>query len=227
MATAHAPWDPNKAPLVKAHDVVYVRFSVPDLAQMKTFIETFGLQVAHLDDDTIYSRGLGENPFVHVVHRGPPKFIGWAFKVNREADLHVLAKHQPGCSAVHDIPGKEGELGGGKRVHFVKSGFLIEVVHGQWTAPLQSARVRAQYNHGGVHERLGRLQDVGNRATGGGKVGVPEIRRLGHVVLSIPLNELKAWAIFLHDTFGLVGSDSNMAGPGKLMSIFMQMDRGA
>ena len=85
------------APIVKAADVAYIRFSAPDLDAMETFVTDFGLVVAHRDDDVLISRGLEPMPFLHVVHRGPAKFIGFAFQVDTEDDLAALITTASSC----------------------------------------------------------------------------------------------------------------------------------
>lgn len=235
--------------LTKAHDVAYVRFAAPDLDIMQTFVEDFGLQVVHRDDDVLYSRGLEGTPFLHVVHRGPAKFLGFAFEMAAEEDLQTLADSIPGCSPVHDIGGIEGELGGGKRVQFVEplSGFVFEAVHGQSAEPIVPRRNRIAYNHAGVHERQGELQDVsGNRRPNLADPGPPEILRLGHVVMCLPVGPHQKMMQFLSDTFGMLVSDAaeinippgaEHAVPPQLfdalqqcestmMAQFMRMDRG-
>lgn len=242
---------PEKAaPIVKAADVAYIRFSAPDLDAMERFVIDFGLVVAHRDDDVLISRGLEPMPFLHVVHWGPAKFIGWAFEVDTEDDLASLAASVPGCSPVHEIGGVEGQLGGGKRVHFVEptTGFVLEAVHGQRAEPLPSRRGRHTYNHAGVDERVGVEQDVsGNRYPIKKDPGPPEVYRLGHVVAAVPPGEHQAFMRFLENTFGLLVSDSArmIIPPGAeehfpppvvelikatgsdVMFQFMRMDRGA
>lgn len=239
ITKAHEPWG-DVQPLVKAYDMVWIRFSCPDLAKMKHFIDDFGLQIAHYSEGcdgkqgVLYSRGIDERyPICHIVHEGPAKFIGFAMAVPSEADLHVLARSVPGCSPVEAIDGVEGQLAGGKRVSFIDPvcGLLIEVLHGQrrTPAPTPSRRDRIEYNYGtpSEYKRLGRMMDVGNRTNGGGKPGVPEVRRLGHVVVSVPMPKVKPMTVFMHDTFGLIGSDTNMTPDGKqIISQFLHMDRG-
>jgi len=55
-----------------------------------------------------------------------------------------------------------------------------------------------------------------------------ECRKLGHCVLSIHPSKLKDSLIFFHDTFGLIGSDTNFGDKEKTrpMSQFMHLDRG-
>lgn len=236
-------------PIVKAKDVKYVRFSAPDLDLMEQFVRDFGLVVVHRDDDVLYSRGLEGSPFLHVVHRGPAKFLGFAFELDSEADLQKLADSVPGCSPVHDIGGIEGEMGGGKRVHFVEplSGFVFEAVHGQSADELQPRRDRITYNHGGVDERTRVEQDVaGNRRPNSANPGPPEIRRLGHCVMCLPVGPHQRMMRFLSETFGMLVSDAaeiNVPPGGEhhvppklfealqdcestVMAQFMRMDRG-
>ena len=198
-------------PIVKAADVAYVRFSAPDLDAMERFVTDFGLVVVHRDDDLLLSRGLEPMPFLHVVHRGPAKFVGWAFEVDSEEDLAALADAVPGCSPVHDIGGAEGRLGGGKRVHFVEpiTGFVLEAVHGQHAEPLAPRRDRHTYNRAGVDDRVGVEQDVvGNRYPIKKDPGPAEVYRLGHVVAAVPPGAHQAFMTCLADTFGMLVSDS-------------------
>ncbi|MDE0319265.1 MAG: VOC family protein [Acidimicrobiaceae bacterium] len=237
-------------PIVKAVDIAYIRISAPDLDAMEAFVNDFGLVVAHRDDDVLISRGLEPTPFLHVVHRGPAKFMGWAFEVDSEGDLDALAAAVPGCSPVHDIGGAEGQLGGGKRVHFVEpiTGFVLEAVHGQQAEPLAARRGRHSYNHAGVDDRVGVEQDVsGNRYPIKKDPGPPEVYRLGHVVTAVPPGSHQAFMRFLEDTFGMLVSDAArmIIPPGAeehfppplvelikstgsdVMFQFMRMDRGA
>lgn len=239
----------RRTPVVKAKDVKYVRFAAPDLDLMQTFVEDFGLVVVHRDDDVLYSRGLEGSPFLHVVHRGPATFIGFSFEVDTEDDLEALAAAVPNCSPVHDIGGIEGDLGGGRRVHFVEpiTGVVIEAVHGQQAEPLEPQRDRLQYNHGGVYDRLGAVQDVSsNRRPSRADPGPPDIVRLGHCVLAVPPGDHQQMMDFLAETFGMIVSDATEVDTSpdaepplhpklaaafescetNVMSQFMRMDRG-
>ena len=77
-------------PIVKAVDIAYIRISAPDLDAMEAFVSDFGLVVAHRDDDVLISRGLEPTPFLHVVHRGPAKFIGLGVRSG--------FRRRPGCT---------------------------------------------------------------------------------------------------------------------------------
>ena len=55
----------SSEPVVKVHDIAFVRFSCPDLDIAQAFIEDFGLQVVHRTEDVMYSRGIAGAPFHH------------------------------------------------------------------------------------------------------------------------------------------------------------------
>ena len=254
--TVNAITSSRSEPIVKAHDVAYVRFSAPDLDLMETFVKDFGLVVVHRDEDMLISRGLEASPYLHVVHRGPAKFIGWSFLVNSEADLQKLADEVSGCSPVHDIGGPEGKLGGGRRVHFIEplSGFVLEAVHGQTAEAIAPERPRSRYNQSGHDGRPGVLQDIGgNRSTLGGPggpvlkdPGPPEVMRLAHCVAVVPPGAHHQFMRFLAETFGMLptdiiqmnvppGAEANFPPPlvqafkesdSNVLAQFMRMDRG-
>ena len=120
---------PPIEPLTKARDVAYVSFSVPDLDLYERWVEDFGLKIVHRDEDSIYSRGIGGDGFCHVAHKGPAKFLGFAMMMSKEEDLQILSENIAGCSEVHDIPGIEGGISGGKRVSFIDPVCNLSLIH--------------------------------------------------------------------------------------------------
>ena len=141
---------PPIEPLTKAWDVAYVRFSVPDLNLYEDWVKDFGLKIMYKDENVIYSRGLEGDGFCHVAPRGPAKFLGFALQMKSEKDLKILEENIDGCTKVHQIPGIEGSLCGGKRVSFIDPvcGFLVEAVSSRSVEVLTSARDRLEYNYG-------------------------------------------------------------------------------
>ena len=57
---------------IKIEDIAYVRFGAPDLDAMEAFLSEFGMIRTERTDDTLHIRGLDEDSFVHVTHRGAP-----------------------------------------------------------------------------------------------------------------------------------------------------------
>jgi len=78
---------------IKIQDVAYVRFSAPDLDQMEAFLTEFGMLRAERTRDALYMRGLDGDPFLHVTHRGEPRFLVVGFEA---ASIHVIEV----CSAL-------------------------------------------------------------------------------------------------------------------------------
>ena len=50
-------------------DLIYVRFSVPDLQQQKSFIENFGLQAA-ITGNRLVARGTDAAAFIYLAEQG-------------------------------------------------------------------------------------------------------------------------------------------------------------
>ena len=73
--------------MIKVDDIAFVRFTAPDLDKMEAFLADFGLARAHRDATTLYMRGQGADPFLHVTHKGEPGFAGVAFKARSLDDL--------------------------------------------------------------------------------------------------------------------------------------------
>lgn len=208
---------PPIKPLTKAWDIAFVRFSVPDLKLYEDWVNDFGLKIMYKDENVIYSRGLEGDGFCHVAHKGPAKFLGFAFQMKEESDLKILEKNIKGCTPVHKIPGLEGKLCGGKRVSFIDPvcGFLVEAVTNRRVEVLKSSRDRLEYNYGNkdhYKRSANDLQDTSaNREADGNNTvfpGPPDVIRIGHVVLAAPVGDHHKLMKFMIETFGFLPTDS-------------------
>ena len=121
------------------------------------------------------SRGVSAAPFHHVVHLGPPQFLGFGFTMNSLEDLQILAKQEGAVTGVENIP---DPIGGGQRVVLMDpDNFSVEAVFGQTAEAIPSRMGRTLVNSSGVYDRQGVdaktggniLQNVGNRELGGRK----------------------------------------------------------
>ena len=123
---------------IKIQDVAYVRFSAPDLDEMEAFLTEFGMVRAERSGDALYMRGLDGDPFLHVTHRGEPRFLGAGFEAASMRDLETLAREEKATIEPLDGPA------GGSVVRLTDpNGFRIEVVAGR--APLrESTRLRGR-----------------------------------------------------------------------------------
>jgi catechol 2,3-dioxygenase-like lactoylglutathione lyase family enzyme len=158
--------------LIKITDIAYVRVRVPDLDLAQQFFADFGLLVSARTPSALYMRGTGMSHHIHVAELGAPKFLGIAFKVATEADLHLLSK-APGASAVQLIH----EPGGGKRVTLTDpDGNSVEVVHGMAELPAMAQEVLPLNDAANGHRRLGTLSRHIKRAA--------KVLRIGHAVVT-------------------------------------------
>lgn len=200
-------------PIIKVRDIAFARFQAPDLDRMESFLLAFGMQRAARNDETLYMRGTGPDPHVHVTHRGEPAFLGLAFHAAEAADLDRLATHAG--VAVEASP----EPAGGRVVRLRDpDGRSIEVVHGAMPAQPLALRDHPPLNTGAAQVRVGALQRVAG--------GPAQIKRCGHAALkSMDLARLAAW---YQETLGmLVSDDIYLEAPEKPMGRFLRCDRGA
>ena len=83
-------------------DILYVRFSLPDLERQQAFLEDFGLQVFR-EGDRLYARGTDASPFVYAAETGEEKFLGLGFEAESLADLERIAAIDGAAVEVHDV----------------------------------------------------------------------------------------------------------------------------
>lgn len=200
-------------PIAKVRDVAYARLRASDLDAMEAFLIDFGLVRAERTAETLYMRGAGPAPFVHVTHLGEPGFLGFAFEAAREDDLHRLAATE-GFTPVEAIDGP----GGGLRTTTIDPhGLVVEVVFGRATAePPGAALTARRLNMGDRAERLGALQRIAP--------GPSRIKRFGHLALNVSkVPETIAW---YHERFGLIYSDKINLAPGFPVAAFTRCDKG-
>ena len=76
--------------MIKVEDIAFVRFRAPDLGEMRRFLDDFGLE-SEVQDGTLYARGAGPAPFLHVTEPGPAGFAGLGLRAASLDDLHALA----------------------------------------------------------------------------------------------------------------------------------------
>lgn len=197
--------------MIKADDIAFVRFSAPDLDQMETFLKDFGMVRAARDEQTLYMRGEGSDPFIHVTHKGDPGFAGVAFRALSVADLEKLAGKAGAKVETLDGPG-------GGRVVRLKDpdGFSVEAVAGREAAPAVAPPPAAILNDARAQTRANAPKRV--------RQGASHIRRLGHCVLNV--SNFRASEAWYKDHFGFITSDEIKMSPEFSLGAFMRCDRG-
>jgi len=200
-------------PIIKVREMAFPRLSAPDLDTAESFLLDFGMVRAHRTDDTLYMRGAGPAPYVHVIHKGAPAWIGFAFEAASREDLDLISKTDGFSPVVTlDAPG-----GGWRTTTKDPCGIQVEVVFGiEPAGPLGSIEPRA-LNMGNAFQRIGKLQRV--------KTGPSRIKRFGHLAMNVP--DVKGMLAWYNARFGLIPSDRINIAPGMPVLIFARCDRGA
>ena len=201
--------------MIAVTDIAYVRYHAPDLAEMASFYEDFGmLKATQTKDaaDTIYLRGYGDAPFINVIERGAPASIGMGFYAESADDLERLAREQGTTVEQSQAPG------GGQVVRLKDpAGFLVEVVHGFTPAEPVAQRESVPGNNTIKRERYG--QTVRSQPE------PAQIQRIGHLVVSCP--NLEEMLAFYTQVLGFTLSDGFYDGaPENLKVAFLRCGLG-
>lgn len=186
----------NSVESPRASEIAYVRFRVPDLSQMESFLTDFGLatRVEHSSNSRVlFANGVGSRPYIYVAEAGAPEFLGFGFEMASPADFESLC-HMDGASAVETI----GYPGGGRRIRFVDpDGFQVDAVIDQATISRKRPPRRPPFNFGREFRRQGKSVRL--------QAGPSCVHRIGHCVLSI--RDFAISEAWYKARFGLLTSD--------------------
>jgi catechol 2,3-dioxygenase-like lactoylglutathione lyase family enzyme len=197
--------------MIKVDDIAFVRFTAPDLDKMEAFLTDFGLARAHRDATTLYMRGQGGDPYVHVTHLGEPGFKGVAFRARSQDDLVALAKSEDAKVEALDGPG------GGKVVRLKDpDGFNVEVVASRETLSPTAVPPAPPLNDARTQPRRNAPKLV--------RQGASHIKRLGHCVLNV--TNFRASEAWYKERFGFITSDEIKMSPEFALGAFLRCDRG-
>jgi catechol 2,3-dioxygenase-like lactoylglutathione lyase family enzyme len=197
--------------MIKVDDIAFVRFTAPDLDKMETFLTDFGLARAHRDADTLYMRGQGTDPYLHVTHKGEPGFKGVAFRARSADDLATLAKSQDAKIEALDGPG------GGKVVRLIDpDGLKVEVVAARESLSSTALPPAQIVNDARTQPRRNSPKRVHQ--------GASRIKRLGHCVLNV--SNFRASETWYKERFGFITSDEIKMSPEFALGAFLRCNRG-
>jgi catechol 2,3-dioxygenase-like lactoylglutathione lyase family enzyme len=197
---------------IKIQDIAYVKFSAPDLDAMEAFLTEFGMVRAQRSNDLLYMRGLDDDLYLHVTHRGEPRFLAAGFEAASMKDLEKLAREENGSIDALDGPG------GGFVVKLTDpNGFHIEVIAGRTRVPRIELAAPLPGNDAYGTPRLNAVKRVAH--------GPSHVKRLGHGVLNVKnFRESEAW---YKSRLGLITSDEISPGsPDQAFAAFLRCDRG-
>jgi catechol 2,3-dioxygenase-like lactoylglutathione lyase family enzyme len=196
---------------IRIEDIAHVRFCAPDLHAMKSFLGEFGLTEVLSNDNILYARGTGSQPFLHATEQGAPGFAAIGFRAESTKDLEKLAREENATVDSLRAPG-EG---------FVVSltdpdGFRVEVVAGQKKAKPASLPPAPTRNDARAKARLRVPTRLGE--------GPATVVRLGHAVLEV--KDFRVSEAWYKQRFGFITSDEVEAAPGIAIGAFLRCDRG-
>jgi catechol 2,3-dioxygenase-like lactoylglutathione lyase family enzyme len=196
--------------IIKVEGIAFVRFRVPDLSEMRVFLEEFGLSCLE-QDGKLFGRGTDGSPFVHVAELGEPGFAGLGFRARSRADLDVLAERNAVTVDASDAPG------GGFCVRLRDpDGNTIDVVAEQTWASAEMLAPDIPINSASERRRFREPIRFGP--------GPSQVYRLGHAVLNVANFAVsEAW---YKNRFGLITSDQIEVEPGAPFGAFLRCDRG-
>ena len=198
---------------IKIQDISHVRFRVPDLDRMAAFLDDFGLTPCGEGStaQTLYMRGRGTAPFVHVTERGEPAFLALGLRATSIGDLQKLAAETGSKAEPLDGPG------GGQVVRLKDpDGHGIEVVAGQTLVAALPLDEHLVWNN--AH---GQPRQSATKRTGPGSSTVV---RLGHGVLNV--SDFRTSEAWYKSLFGFITSDEIALNPEVSLGAFMRCDLG-
>jgi catechol 2,3-dioxygenase-like lactoylglutathione lyase family enzyme len=184
--------------------ISHVRLSAPDLGRMQAFLEDFGMIEVHRDAKTLYMRGIGTDPFIHVTELGAPGVKSFAYQLQDDSLLTDLAR-LPGAQGVESVDAP----GGGRRVRLQDpNGLWIELLAGRAPAAALPPRGRVR------------------SADGASRAGPARVARLAHTAYKSPkLAETIAW---YRSHLKLLPTDElYIETQDNLLGQFLRVDAGA
>ena len=199
-------------PIIKVKDVMFPRFSAPDLDAAEAFLTDFGMERSARTATALYMRGVDGDHHVHVTELGDAGFIGVAFEAQSADDLAKLA------AAEGTTVEPTGEPGGGQKVTLTDpNGFRVEVMHGVEQLPMLSIDGPEPINDAHDKPRLGIEKRI--------RADRSHVKRCGHVVLNVTdFRESDSW---YKQRFGFLSSDEIYLGDESLViAAFTRCDLG-
>lgn len=203
----------HPSPTAIANRLAYLSFELPDLDKAEHFLSDFGLVLAQREENTLYMRSTGSEPFCYRVELGKQaRFKGFGLAVEDLESLNKLAD-LPGASSIETLDSP----GGGQTVRLQDpSGFRVEAIFGQQTVTTLEHRAALELNYELKTPRVNSPQRP--------PIAAPEVLKLGHLVLEVA--DFQATCGWYTQHFGFIPSDVQVLPDGSPAVVFMRLDLG-
>jgi len=198
--------------MIVVQDILYARYQAPDLDVMERFLLDFGMARAARTGTTLYMRGEGPQPYIHVTDLGEARAAAFGLLAQSVADLETIAAE---CGVqVENNP----EPAGGKMVRLTDpSGYQVTILSGISGLEPRTSRGTFAPNPALERQRLGQTVRLAR--------GPSHVHRLGHVLLRC--TDMKGSFRFYTELLGFQVSDSGYAGsPDNVVGHFLHCGLG-
>ena len=161
-----------KNPMPAMKDILYVRFTVTDLAKQLQFLQNFGLHT-EIKDGLLIARGSDSKPYIYLAQKAVrAEFVRVGLEADSIEDLYAIAAIDEAEVVNNPLPG------GGLITQLIDpKGFCIAIVAGQQPPALLTVGTRSGFNNGQEKHRIG--------AGLAFEPGDCPIKRLGHAALFV------------------------------------------
>jgi hypothetical protein len=195
-----------------------MRYQHPDLEQITTFLQDFGMSVVGEAEGKRWFKGYGDDAYVYYAQEGPKEFLGGTFEVASFSDLEKasqLPSAQGPIVTLDDAPG-----GGSMVTLHDPEGFPINLIHSQTKKEAGPYPEILTTNYENEKPRKARFQRF--------KPGPAAVHKLGHYGLCVQNFEQEMeWYT---RTFNIVPTDfltvDTDTGTKKTVAIFAHIDLG-
>jgi hypothetical protein len=197
-----------------------MRYQHPNLDEITTFLQDFGMHVAGEAPDRRWYAGYGDDAYVYYAQSGPKAFLGGTFEVSSYTDLEKAAALPSATGPIQDLSATDAPGGGNMVTLHDPEGFPINLLFGQKKKEAGPYPEILTTNYENIKERKARFQ----RFT----PGPAAVHKLGHYGLCV--TDFDREMQWYTRTFNIVPTDfltvDEDNGNKKTVAIFAHIDLG-
>ncbi|KAI8579494.1 hypothetical protein K450DRAFT_288180 [Umbelopsis ramanniana AG] len=196
--------------------VAHMRYRHPDLEEITSFMEDFGMIVTKKSEDKVWFRGYSSDQYVYYAEKGERQFLGGTFEVESFADLEKAAKLS-GATEIQELVEAPG--GGHLVTVYDPLGFPVNLMYGQTPAEVPEPPTQPVVNFVAEKSRKRAFQRF--------QPGPAAVHKLGHFGMSV--TDFPSQLKFYVTNFNIVPTDYlyvEHGGQKIRASVFARIDRG-